>query len=192
MDDRGPSPVTDKQNSLETQVIDGQQLTSNSSPIPSSSDLQRPATGDGELEKHGWVTPIQGGIKARCGGPGICPGCQAELRALGAGKPLDLKLKELIFQFSRKATHSHAVQNDLDAWHASCDEKYAAEQAIQDYVSAAVQEAVERCAKIAEGYEPHERAHILDEGSRIAYNDDMYSWKIARDIRSLPHGQETE
>lgn len=24
---------------------------------------------------HGWVFPMPGGVKARCGGPAICPAC---------------------------------------------------------------------------------------------------------------------
>jgi hypothetical protein len=27
---------------------------------------------------HGWVTPNPDGVKARCGGPGICPDCRRE------------------------------------------------------------------------------------------------------------------
>lgn len=27
---------------------------------------------------HGWVVPLPGGAKARCGGPALCPDCQKE------------------------------------------------------------------------------------------------------------------
>jgi hypothetical protein len=33
-----------------------------------------------EPARHGWVRPLPGGAKARCGGPGICPHCQREQR----------------------------------------------------------------------------------------------------------------
>mgnify|MGYP003694386757 CR=1 FL=1 len=32
------------------------------------------------MERHGWITPLPNGMKACCGGPGICPICQAEQR----------------------------------------------------------------------------------------------------------------
>ena len=32
-------------------------------------------------QRHGWVTPLPYGAKARCGGPGICKGCQEEVQA---------------------------------------------------------------------------------------------------------------
>ncbi len=30
-------------------------------------------------EGHGHVYPLPGGLKARCGGPGICPQCSGEM-----------------------------------------------------------------------------------------------------------------
>lgn len=33
---------------------------------------------------HGWVMPRQDGVKARCGGPGLCMDCQAEAMMLRA------------------------------------------------------------------------------------------------------------
>lgn len=35
-----------------------------------------------DVQPHGWVTPIAGGIKARCGGPGMCRDCNAEVEQL--------------------------------------------------------------------------------------------------------------
>jgi hypothetical protein len=31
---------------------------------------------------HGWVFPVGGGTKARCGGPALCQHCRAEAQAL--------------------------------------------------------------------------------------------------------------
>lgn len=33
-------------------------------------------------QRHGWVVPLPSGAKARCGGPGMCSGCQEELREM--------------------------------------------------------------------------------------------------------------
>lgn len=30
------------------------------------------------MTRHGWVTPLSNGEKARCGGPGLCAHCKAE------------------------------------------------------------------------------------------------------------------
>jgi ADP-ribose pyrophosphatase YjhB (NUDIX family) len=40
------------------------------------------------MARHGHVTPLPGGLKARCGGPALCTGCQAEQAALEAGSSL--------------------------------------------------------------------------------------------------------
>lgn len=44
--------------------------------------------GDGKAVRgvgnHGWVTPRADGARARCGGPGRCPSCAAELREKAA------------------------------------------------------------------------------------------------------------
>lgn len=36
---------------------------------------------------HGWVYRLPGGHKAPCGGPGTCPGCDADLRRFVASQP---------------------------------------------------------------------------------------------------------
>lgn len=36
---------------------------------------------------HGWVRRAPGGVKARCGGPGMCSACQADVRLLAALQP---------------------------------------------------------------------------------------------------------
>lgn len=30
------------------------------------------------MSGHGWVVPLPSGVKARCGGPALCPDCQDE------------------------------------------------------------------------------------------------------------------
>jgi hypothetical protein len=35
---------------------------------------------------HGWVYRAPGGVKARCGGPGLCSACNADLARLAALK----------------------------------------------------------------------------------------------------------
>lgn len=37
---------------------------------------------------HGWVFPNADGIKARCGGPGLCSACQEDQRALDMARRL--------------------------------------------------------------------------------------------------------
>ena len=39
------------------------------------------------MSGHGWVTPNANGMKARCGGPGMCSVCMAEQAEVDAGKP---------------------------------------------------------------------------------------------------------
>ena len=39
------------------------------------------------MSGHGWVTPNADGMKARCGGPGMCSVCMAEQASVDAGKP---------------------------------------------------------------------------------------------------------
>lgn len=39
---------------------------------------------------HGWVRPNPDGLKARCGGPSICPVCRREQAALSADPGLEL------------------------------------------------------------------------------------------------------
>lgn len=41
-------------------------------------DELRAAAGRTSTERHGHVTPLPGGVKARCGGPARCPVCQRE------------------------------------------------------------------------------------------------------------------
>lgn len=38
-----------------------------------------------EIVPHGWVKPTPTGVKAKCGGPGLCDHCQEEKRRLDAG-----------------------------------------------------------------------------------------------------------
>lgn len=38
---------------------------------------------DGLWRGHGWVRPLPGGVKARCGGPAICPRCALEAQQVG-------------------------------------------------------------------------------------------------------------
>lgn len=39
---------------------------------------QLPAPAIPAEQRHGWVTPRADGFRARCGGPAMCPVCQAE------------------------------------------------------------------------------------------------------------------
>lgn len=34
------------------------------------------------MQRHGWVVPLPGGVKARCGGPALCAQCRREKKAV--------------------------------------------------------------------------------------------------------------
>lgn len=40
------------------------------------------------MKGHGWVTPLPGGLVARCGGPAMCKQCQDEAAELARTKEL--------------------------------------------------------------------------------------------------------
>lgn len=46
------------------------------------------------MSGHGHVIPNPSGLKARCGGPGLCPECAAELKELEASRPTEDELVE--------------------------------------------------------------------------------------------------
>lgn len=50
---------------------------------------------------HGWVTPLPGGIRAKCGGPDRCDICREELRA--TGRVLDAALTPFSVAFEHEA-----------------------------------------------------------------------------------------
>jgi hypothetical protein len=46
--------------------------------------------------RHGWVTPLASGSKARCGGPDFCEDCRKELHALEMEKRAMKRIEEYI------------------------------------------------------------------------------------------------
>jgi len=47
---------------------------------------------------HGWVVPRSDGVKARCGGPGLCRTCSQEQQALNKQQVVAPEIRELLQQ----------------------------------------------------------------------------------------------
>lgn len=128
------------------------------------------------MNGHGWVVPNPSGIKARCGGPGICPVCQREEAALKSKRReatmSDDELRnnlhtiwttrsvitpEFIRENARRAFHALAAQaKEIELLRKANQELGTGDWEIMESEATvrARSAAIEQCAKVAETFPP--------------------------------------